>query len=502
MKVMQTYVNPISAGQDPFVLRGPDGMYYSVFSGSTNARGMFVAQSPRISEPGVARLVWSTPAEGWNSGAIWAPEIHYLRGRYYIYYTTAAMNCGVSAWPTRRLGVLEAEAPLGPYRDAGKLELGDEMSIDGTVLEAADGQLYFVYMRNLCFGDRQNSLYIAPMASPTEISGEPRLLSQPQWPWEEYVNEGPEAIRHNGRLMIVYSAHAAHTPEYCLALLTCENEADILSRDSWTKHDAPCFRKGNGVIGPGHASMTIAPDGKTHYLVYHCKSNACDNFLDSRSMWRMVCVQPFVWREDNTPCFGAPLPLGEPLPLPPGEPEDQRGTVLDNAIRSDNDWIIHYGAHEHAPIVEDILYMDACERPEYGCKSIVRGLCWDDARLAVDLRMIGGEGSGLLLRVRNAGARRNLMQGYAARISQRFGLQLLRYDGWGEPVRLGHIALKTLPGDWLRLEVQMEGDAFTLRVGDTVLTVRDAAYASGRVGIMAEGDMGWFKNLHVEALTP
>lgn len=496
---MQTYVNPLCGGQDPYFMKGPDGLYYSVFNGGNAGSSLFVAVSPRLSEPGVAHRVWTAVDGQWNSANIWAPEIHYLRGKYYIYYTSAVMDCGVPGWATRRLGVLEAENPLGPYKDMGRLELGEEMSIDGTVLETPDGKLYFVYMRNLRFADSLNTLCIAPMESPTRISGKPVLLTYPQYPWEEYVNEGPEALIHDGKIMIVYSAHAAHTPEYCLALLVCENPQDMLNPASWKKYDVPSFKKGNGVIGPGHASMTVSPDGTTPYLVYHCKSNDNSHFGVMGSMFRMICVQPFGWNEDGTPDFGEPLPLAKPLPLPEGEKEDEKGTFLENAIRTDNHLLISHSAREYLNIVEDMLYLDGTFRPEYGCKAVITGLCWDDADLSVDLRMPAGECAGLMLRARNVGARKFLMEGYVAAVSPRFGLEILRLDGGSDPVRLAYAPLRKLHGDWLTLKVSMQGNAITASVDDVTIAVQDDTYASGRIGMVADGDLGWFKNLHVEA---
>lgn len=496
---MQTYVNPLCGGQDPYTMKGPDGLYYSVFAGGNRGSSLYVAVSERLSEPGVARRVWSAVDGTWNAGSVWAPEIHYLRGRYYIYYTSAVLDCGISGWATRRLGVLEAEHPLGPYTDRGRLELGEEMSIDGTVLETPDGGLFFVYMRNLRFGDQLNTLCIAPMESPVKIAGKPVLISQPQYPWEEFVNEGPEALCCNGKIMIVYSAHGAHIPNYCLALLVCENDRDLLNRASWKKYDAPAFRMANGVMGPGHASMTVSPDGTTPYLVYHCKSNACSDFGAEGSMYRLVCVQPFGWHADGTPNFGEPLPLRTPMPLPSGEKEDDAGTLIDNAIRTDNRLLISHGAREYLTITEDVLYLNGCDRPEYGCKAMIRGLMWRDAAVAVDMRMPAGAGSGVLLRVRNAGARRYLMEGYAAVLSPRFGLEMLRIDS-REPIRLGIAPVPFRRGDWVRLHVRMQGGTITAAVGDTSLTVQDDTYHAGRVGLVADGDLAWFKNMHVEAL--
>ena len=493
---MQTYVNPICGGQDPFVTRGPDGRYYSVFAGGNCGASLYVAESPRLSEPGVAHRVWTAVDGTWNSAAVWAPELHYLRGKYYIYYTSAVMDCGLPGWATRRLGVLEAEHPLGPYVDCGRLELGDEMSIDGTVLEMQDGRLFFVYMRNRRFGDALNTLCIAPMASPTQIAGAPTLLSSPQYPWEEYVNEGPEALCHDGKVMIVYSAHGAHTPSYCLALLVCENPADILNAAAWKKYDAPVFAQGNGVLGPGHASMTVSPDGKTPYLVYHCKANAISGFGVPGSMSRQICVQPFGWHADGTPDFGGPLPLGEPLPLPPGEAEDRPGGRIDQAICTENTLFISHGAREYVQIVEDTLYLDGCSRPECGCKAVIRGLRWADAETSVEMRMPGGECAGLMLRAGNVGARKYLMQGYVAALSPRFGLEILRVDGQA-PVRLAIAPLNRRQRDWLTLRVRMQGDCITAYAGDATVQIRDGTYAAGRIGLVADGDLAWFRHMRI-----
>lgn len=497
---MQTYVNPLCGGQDPYFMKAPDGLYYSVFSGGQGGTSLYVAVSDRLSEPGVAHRVWTAVDGEWNSACVWAPELHHLRGKYYIYYTSAVLDCGVAGWATRRLGVLEAEHPLGPYRDRGRLALGEEMSIDGTVLEMPDGRLFFVYMRNLRFGDSLNTLCIAPMSSPWEVSGQPVLLSRPQYPWEEFVNEGPEALVHDGKVMIVYSAHGAHIPEYCLALLVLEDQSDPLNPAAWKKHDVPSFRKGNGVLGPGHASMTVSPDGSTPCLVYHCKSNAISEFGMPGSMHRMICVQPFGWHEDGTPDFGEPLPLGKPLPLLPGEKEDVPGTVLENAIRTRNEHFISYTAREYVQIAEDTLYLDGCYRPEYGAKVMIRSLRWADAELSVDMRMPAGECTGVILRASNVGARKYLMNGYVAALSPRFGLEILRLDG-AEPIRLAMSPLRKFHGDWLTLHVRMQGDDIIARVDDVTVKATDAMYPAGRVGLVADGDLGWFKNMHVEAIT-
>ena len=218
-------------------------------------------------------------------------------------------------------------------------------------------------------------------------------------------------------------------------------------------------------------------------------------------MWRMICVQPFTWDHDGNPLFGDPLPIGKPLPLPPGEREDLPGTEIEDAFSSG--CMIFYGGRQHYPIVNGVLYLDSKERPEYGCKAVVRGLQWGTAEISMNFRMPEGndpdDGIMLLLRANNIGARKNLMQGYAVRVSQRFGLQILRFDGWNEPIRLANTRLQALKGDWLQLKVTMRSDQITAETSGVRLTVQDNTYALGRIGVAANGNLGIFKNLTIKA---
>ena len=110
-----------------------------------------------------------------------------------------------------------------------------------------------------------------------------------------------------------------------------------------------------------------------------------------------------------------------------------------------------------------------------------------------------GECAGVILRASNVGARKFMMHGYVAALSPRFGLEILRLDG-DEPARLNFAPVRKFQGDWVTLHVRMQGDTITARVDDVTVTVKDATYASGRIGLVADGDLGWFKNMHVEAI--
>ena len=95
------------------------GFYY--YSETRNKRHIFVRRAQTIAgigqDPGVC--VWSAPPRGKNCNNLWAPELHLIDGRWFIYY---AADDGENE--NHRMWVLEAESsdPRGKYRCRGPLE--------------------------------------------------------------------------------------------------------------------------------------------------------------------------------------------------------------------------------------------------------------------------------------------------------------------------------------------------------------------------------------------
>ena len=83
---------------------------------------------------------------------------------------------------------------------------------------------------------RGTSLFIAKMDTPWSIKGNQVCITQPDLPWERIghnVNEAPAVIHKNGRLFMSYSASATDS-NYCLGLLTANEDADLLDPKSWS----------------------------------------------------------------------------------------------------------------------------------------------------------------------------------------------------------------------------------------------------------------------------
>jgi GH43 family beta-xylosidase len=303
-------------GADPWVYRHADGTYYLT---ATTGTDITLRRSATLSGigGGEKRVVWKPPASGPASQNLWAPELHYLRKKWYVYF---AADDGKNE--NHRMFVLENENPdplKGEFVNKGKLfdPKADRWAIDGTVVELGE-KLYFIWSGWEGDENVRQNLYIAPMKDPLTLGGPRVEISRPSLPWEKvgtpHVNEGPQVVIRGQTINLIYSASGSWTDDYCLGLLTAKVGSDPLDPASWKKHDKPVFKSGGGVLAPGHASFPRSPDGKEDWIVYHAAR------FPGAGWTRNVRAQPFAWNEDGTPSFGAPVSPDKPIALPAGDP--------------------------------------------------------------------------------------------------------------------------------------------------------------------------------------
>jgi len=266
---------------DPTVLFH-DGRYYLYPTGDNRGYDVYVShdlvnwqKGPRIfssEEPGV-----------------WAPDVFYNKAdqTFYLYYTMSG-----------RIGVATAERPDGKFRDRGTLI---ENAIDAHMFKDQDGQYYLYYVQYPGF-----RIHVQPMASPLQKKAAPVRLIQATDPWEMQqaaLTEAPWMLQHNGFYYLLYSASGADSQDYAIGYATAKNPLG-----PFTKYEGnPIIKKGQGIFGPGHCSVTRTPDGQL-WMVYHQQKN------EQRGWNRIICIDPL--RFDDKGVLHGRATRGEPRKVP------------------------------------------------------------------------------------------------------------------------------------------------------------------------------------------
>lgn len=304
---------------DPWVYKHTDGYYY--FSASVPEFDRIEIRRTRIlndlgkSEP---TTIWRKHESGPMSANIWAPEIHYSGGKWYVYFAATHTAEPIEGLFDHRMFVLENEAdnPLeGVWLEKGQIHTNwDSFSLDATRFDHK-GISYLVWAQKEPEIEGNSNLYIAEMENPWSIKGPQVMISKPELEWEIIgfkVNEGAAVVIHEGTIFISYSASKTDH-NYCMGLLHASADSDLLNPASWSKSSVPVFQSNatTGQYGPGHNSFTRSSDDTEDIIIYHARNYTeieGDPLYDPN---RHTRAQVFTWNLNGTPNFGFPIPDDE-----------------------------------------------------------------------------------------------------------------------------------------------------------------------------------------------
>jgi GH43 family beta-xylosidase len=324
---VQTFANPLlPQGPDPWTLCH-GGVYYYMH---TTHEKLVLWRTKDITDLKHAdrKTIW-TPTDPANSKHLWAPEIHFVNDKWYVYY---AADDGKT--DNHQMYVLENSA-ADPFE--GEFIMKGRISTDPDNHWAIDGSVFWSGWQTRRVDTETQCIFIARMANPWTLASSRVIISKPELDWERhwknengrnpsyiiYVNEGPEALKSpkGDKIFIVYSASGCWTPFYALGLLTAGASKDLLDPKTWKKSPEPVFRQSpeNGVYGTGHNSFFESPDGKETWILYHARDFETDppNQGDTRS----PRAQKIRWTKDGMPIMGIPQPTSTRPTKPSGTSE-------------------------------------------------------------------------------------------------------------------------------------------------------------------------------------
>lgn len=246
-----SYDTPLYLG-DPFVMLYND-TYYAY--GTNASDGIEVYTSDDL-------LTWKKHSDlalhkndSWSDRWFWAPEVYYVNGKFYMYYSADEHIC-----------VATADSPLGPFVQTKKEPMiAGEKCIDNSLFIDDDGKPYLYFDR---FNDGLN-IWVAELEDDlqtikTETMTPCIHVSQA---WEEVwprVNEGAFVVKHNGLYYLTYSANSYESPFYGIGYATAKSPMG-----PWTKYDKnPIFQKPGNLVGVGHSATFKDKDGNLR-IAFH-----------------------------------------------------------------------------------------------------------------------------------------------------------------------------------------------------------------------------------------
>lgn len=287
------YENPVWDGYlaDPFAFKSGD-TWYAIGTGETEDGKQFpILKSENFTD---WELVGGALEKIEGIDEYWAPEIAEKDGKFYLYWAG-----------NRKMRVAVGDSPTGPFKDTGKLMFPDlDFSIDGHAFkDPQSGQWYFFFAKD--YFDLRPGTALAVVKLGDDMmtpEGEQKTVMRAFADWQIYERdrelygkkwkawhtvEGPAVVFRDGLYYLFYSGGNWQTPGYGVG---CANSAtvdglyvDELSRDkAGVIHTIP-----GELIGPGHNSVVLGPDGETWFNVYHSWNEAQTK--------RQMCMDPLVW---------------------------------------------------------------------------------------------------------------------------------------------------------------------------------------------------------------
>ena len=209
--------------RDMCVLPDPSSQtYYIVGPGGRGVRAYTSKDLVNWTGP---QMIYNAPQDVWGNipiVSIWAPEMHFYKGKYYLFLTFDSRNQFAEQWRnwlprvTRGSQILVSDSPTGPFSAFQKQSTlpPDMMTLDGT-LWVEDGIPYMVYCHEWVQISDGAVGYVQLKDDLSEIAGEPKnLFRGSQAPWGKisethgcYVTDGPYLYTgKTGKLYMIWTS--------------------------------------------------------------------------------------------------------------------------------------------------------------------------------------------------------------------------------------------------------------------------------------------------------
>ncbi|WP_309571956.1 family 43 glycosylhydrolase [Deinococcus sp.] len=266
---------------------------------------------------------WVRPDAG-----LWAPDVNYLNGKYYLYYTASDTVAGGSA-----IGVATSDTPLGPWADSGAPVVephpapccpgSRRWTFDPAVIQADDGQKWIYY------GSYFGGISVRKLSADglhSDAATQTQVASANRY-------EASFVFRHDGYYYLFVSStdccRGPLTGYSVFAGRSLKPDGPFVDRDgvdlnaTYVGGTPVISMNGNRWVGPGHNAVFTDAAGQD-WTVYHA-INRVDPYLAEAGgiNKRPALLDPLDWVNGWPTVRGGLWASDGPMLAPAAQPGDR-----------------------------------------------------------------------------------------------------------------------------------------------------------------------------------
>jgi len=277
------YTNPLltTNSPDPGVLRLVDGSGWAMVTTSNNvsrrsnpyAFPMYYSRDLVTWEPRGHVFTGNRNWPSWAEARMWAPELHWVKGSYVVYFTAAddrdKLNIGAA--------VAKSSDPFGDYRDIGKPLIVDENSVAGALdphyfLDPVSDKHFLIW--------KEDDPLVPSLIKIRELRSDglafrrgssSQTILRSTLSGERFVTEAPWMMYKDGYYYLFYSSAWFFEAKYHMRVAKAKQVTGpyVKRRLPVLETDWGQYSRGLNTtwVGPGHGSVVSV--GEDWWLIYH-----------------------------------------------------------------------------------------------------------------------------------------------------------------------------------------------------------------------------------------
>ncbi|GAK54258.1 glycoside hydrolase family 43 [Candidatus Moduliflexus flocculans] len=292
---------------DPVIMKESDQFYLF-----TTGQGISISRSSDLVNWQYARRVFNK-APDWTfkeipefKGVLWAPDIAFVNGHYFLYYSVSTFGSNLSCIGLAVNETLNPQDPRYKWDDLGiviqSTPADDFNAIDPNFIQTDDGRAW------LSFGSFWTGIKLVELDSATgkPLSNPPDLIALASRPGVEYNPiEAPFIFKHGDYYYLFVSWDFCCQKVKSTYNIRVGRAKEIAG--TYFDKDGKSMLEGGGTLvlegagdmhGPGHNA--VIRNGKQDLLVHHM-------YDGTRGGMAVLQIRPIYWDADGWPIVGDPL---------------------------------------------------------------------------------------------------------------------------------------------------------------------------------------------------